>query len=206
MRSILLVAVLVLCVQNSYCQEQKILDAAKGRLSHFLSLIPPGHEDDFGFSPKEKLRNCGLARPYRIMTFSKDFSNLHVVHDSSYLVEFDQWLVPIMYRKDYRVLLTILKPNNTFLATDMGGATIAEELQKKSKGMRKREKRYLLRIFALSADFVVRNADSSFFDAEYIPLASARLAMPGLNKPVKVHYTLREVQKYTREALLKINH
>jgi hypothetical protein len=85
----------------------------------------------------------------------------------------------------------------------MGDSDLAKELHAKSRGTNDSDEYYLLRVPALSADFFVHEANNSFNDAEFIPLASAAAAIPALSKSYTSTFTLADVQRIIKEELQK---
>ncbi len=207
LRSSLMILAIICCslrIPGEVDIDKLVMQAAESQLPVYIAKIQPGHETDFGFTDKDDFENCSVAKPYRIMTFTTDFYDHELTDDVNYVDIKNQWRVPVTLNGEHRVLLTVDGNPGNFTVSGMGGAELAKELEYKSAGMSDSDQYYLLRVFPLSADFFVSEHNHSFVEAEFIPLASARKAIPALGDNKK-SYTLEEVQQLVKAELSSKN-
>lgn len=180
----------------------QIMKAAEGQLDIFLAKIPPGDEVAYGFADAQEMENCTIGKPFRILEFSNDFFQQPVNLDNSHIVFRNEWRVPVMSSGKSRVLLKMTGTPGNYLVTGMGNPDLARELQLRTNAVNAEDNYYLLRIFPLLAEFFVHEGTNSLADAEFIPLASAREALPTLAAG-RTAYTLWEVQDAVKATLKK---
>ena len=183
--------------------ERVVMKAAEGQLDAYLGKIQPGHYVEFGFKPSDDLDNCGIAKPYRLMTFTNDFYAHDLEDNKNYTDIKNEWRVPVTVKGEHRVLLTVNGSSGNYKISGMGDAELAKELEIKSAAYNENDAYYLLRVPPLSADFFVSEHENSFSDAEFIPLESAKTAIPSLRLASKASYTLEEIQAMVKTAVKK---
>jgi hypothetical protein len=177
-----------------------IMTTAESQLSVFLAKIPQGEEVTFGFSKHDDLDNCKVGKPYRIMEFSRDFYGSELSENIDYIVVKNEWRVPVTSKGQHRILLNVNGNPGNYAVTGMGEPEMARELQRKSAGGSEKDAWYILRLYPLMAEFFVREGNNSFFEAQFMPLASAVSSIPALAKAAKTTYTLTEVEHMVKDA------
>ncbi len=199
------VALAVTCSSFSFAQEnttdKQVMKAAEGQLEAYLNKIKPGHAAEFGFREGDDLENCGIAKPYRMLTFNTEYYSGSLKDNGNYVEIRNEWRVPVTVKGEHRVLLTVNGNPGNFDVAGMGGAELAKELEIKSAPYSDNDEYYILRIYPLSADFFVAEHDHSFAETEFIPLESAKTAIPEIRKSTKTTYTLEEVQDIVKREL-----
>jgi hypothetical protein len=205
-KSAIVVLVALLCsfrIQTGHETDKVVMQAAEGQLPVFLAKIQPGEATLFGFSDEDDLDDCTIGKPFRLLTFSRDLYSDSLAVDKDYIVTKNEWRAPVMIKGKNRTLLTVGGNPGNYVVSAMGDTTLAKELQQKSKGADENDAYYLLRIPQLPADFFVHEANNSFSEAQFIPLASAISSIHALSGAHKPFYTLTEVEQMIRKALLK---
>jgi len=71
------------------------------------------------------------------------------------------------------------------------------------KGKNENDAYYVLYVQRLNVYFFVHEADNSFTDAQFIPLASTVAAIPAFKANYKPFYTLAETEEIVKQALAK---
>ena len=204
-KSILILAVVLLSsfqVAVISTIDLNVMKAAEGQMGVFLGKIPSGEASSYGFRQEDDMDLCMVGKPYRIIEFKKSFYDEAIAaEDKNYISIKNEWRVPVSVREVNRTMLTVKGNPGNYMVTGMGDTGFARELQVKSRGISDSDEYYLLRIPALSADFFVHEANNSFSEAEFIPLASAMKAIPSLSKSYTGTFNLGEVQQKVKEEL-----
>jgi hypothetical protein len=199
---VLLVAFSSFRFATSVNADKLVMKAAEDQLAVYLAKIPQGHEKDYGFKNEDNMDNCKVGKPYRMLVFNIDFYNAKTLDESAnYLSIQNEWRVPVMINNEHRALLTVTGSPSNLTVTGLGAAVLAKDLQEKSLGASDTDTWYILRIFPLSADFLVVEHDNSIIEAQLIPLESAKDAIPALHKLNKPFYNISEVQSMVKEAV-----
>lgn len=177
----------------------EVMKVAKKNLASWLAQIPAGQESVFGFNNREEFTTANIAKPFRIITLNKNFFVEETLSDKNYLLMQNEWRVPVMAKGKNSLLLTVSRQDTTFSAVDMGGATLAKELQQKDIEPALNNQ-YILRIYPLACDFLVKAvAGKPFNEATYIPLTSAVMAIKELGD--KKTFTLIEILPLVKQQL-----
>lgn len=181
-----------------------VMKAAEGQLGVFLGKIPPGEAGSYGFRQEDDFEQCTVGKPYRIIEFTREYyADSTPSDDKNYVVIRNEWRAPVFSKADVRAMLTVKGNSGNYSVTAMGDTALARELHSVSMGISDSDEYYLLHISSLSADFFVHEANNSFADAEFIPLASARKAIPSLSKSYTGTFNLLEVEQKVKEELAK---
>jgi hypothetical protein len=188
-------------IQPDKVTDKAVMSAAEGQLPGLLSRMKPGDESIYGFTEEDDLDDCVVGKPYRILTFSSDFYSNDLADNKDYIEIKNEWRAPVIIKSNYRNVLTVGGSSGNYIVSNMGDTTLAKELQQKSMGADANDTYYLLRIPRLSADFFVAEANSSFGEAKFIPLATAISAIPSLRTANKPFYTLTEVEQMVKQTL-----
>ncbi|MEP7168531.1 MAG: hypothetical protein ABI855_04120 [Bacteroidota bacterium] len=198
-----LIATMIVCSSFTSSDEtdKKVMMAAQENLSSSLSKIPVGKENQFGFTGTDEFSKCIIGKPYRLITLNNAFFTDEILTSKNYLLEQDEWRVPVMVNDQNRLLLTVTGQSDIYSVVDLGGMVLAKELQKKSKDFKSSDTRFILRIYPLSADFLVKAGSNSLTNAEYIPLTSALMGIDGINSNAKPEYSLSEVLQLIKQEL-----
>ncbi len=181
--------------------DKLVMQAAEGQLPVFISKIQAGDANLYGFTLEDDMDLCEIGKPYRVISFNNNFYDSSREDNKSLIIIKNDWRVPVMIKGVNRNLLTVSGTSGNYVVTSMGDTTLAKDLQYKSKGADQSDNFYLLRIPQLPADFFAHEADNSFEDATFVPLASALEIIPALSKTHKSSYTLTEVMQMVKQAL-----
>lgn len=203
MRKYILLALTAACLcsfkRDSNNENKKVVSAASEKMRSFLDNIPVGSESQFGMANQSEINAATLGIPFRVLTLSPEFysaKNLAAPY-TPYITESNVWRVPVIAGGTMRVLITVDFLNDTYTAGDMGGAGIAQEVQQLMRSRQHGHTYSLLKIYPLSADFLVDIPGGSLADAIFIPLPSARMALSTLGG--KQNYTLAETLAAIKE-------
>ena len=200
----LLIAALIFCSSFTSSDEieSKVLKAAQDNLASSLSKIPEGKENLYGFGSRDEFKSCTVGKPYRVIALNNAFYNDEtVLAEKNYIIEQNEWRVPVMVNGENRLLLTVARESETFNVVDLGGMQLAKELQQKSEKFSLSESRYILRIYPLVSDFLVKTTSGSLTNARYIPLTSASIGIETLKEDSKYEYSLNEVLQLVKQEL-----
>jgi hypothetical protein len=202
---VLLGAVAALCSFTNGIKDDsgKVTNAANGSMQSMLSNIPVGSERQFGFTNREEIQSATAGYPYHMLGLSQDFFSNARLHGNlaNYLTTGNDWRVPVTVNGDYRLLVTVTGEAGNYTTADIGGAGLAHELQ--TVGNRKKDHTYyILRIYPITADMVVDVPRSGIEAARFIPLTSARMAMPSLTE---VSYGLGDALQAIKTAVTTRN-
>jgi hypothetical protein len=200
----LLIAALVFCSSftSSSEIENKVIKAAQDNLAASLSKIPGGKETLYGFSSRDEFKSCSIGKPYRVITLNNTFYNDEaVLAEKNYIIEQDEWRVPVVVNGEDRLLLTVTGESETFNVVDLGGMQLAKELQQKSEKFNLSESRYILRIYPLASDFLVKSTPGLLTNARYIPLTSASMGIETIKEDSRNEYSLSEVLQLIKQEL-----
>jgi hypothetical protein len=179
-----------------------VMKAAESQLPIFLAKIRPGDEGIYGFTENDDLDGCAVGKPFRMLVFNDDFYAANkLVEEKNYITIKNEWRVPVTIRDTNRTLLIVDGNPGNYTVSGMGAPLLAKELQQVSTGAWEHNSFYLLQVSALLADFFVTERDNSFIDAQFVPLESAIMAIPALNKNKKPFYSLTEVENMVKEEL-----
>ncbi|MCD6011298.1 MAG: hypothetical protein K0Q79_1160 [Flavipsychrobacter sp.] len=183
--------------------DKLVMKAAEGQLDAFVGKIQPGDAKDHGFKESDDLENCGITKPYRIITFNADFYAGPLTEGTNYITIKNEWRVPVTVKGEHRVLLTVNGQSGNYKVSAMGYPELAKELEIKSAAYSENDGYYLLHIAVLNADFFVSEKENSFAEAEFVALESAKTAIPFLRTSAgaKPTYTLDEVQAMVKTAV-----
>lgn len=202
-RAILIILTVICCsffIPQDNNTDKLVMKAAEGQLEAYLGKIKPGNYAAFGFKEGDDLENCNIAKPYRLITFTNDFYKQELTDNVNYIDIKQEWLVPVTVKGEHRVLFTVNGTSGNFTVSGMGSAELAKELEIKSAPFSDNDAYFLLRIPPLSVDFFVADHENSFDNAEFIPLESAKKAIPSLRTSSKQSFSLDEVQKMVKTA------
>ena len=178
-----------------------VIKAAEGQLSIYTSRILPGDASRYGFRQEDDMELLTVEKPYRVILFNTDFYESAQLEGKNYLNITNEWKVPVASKGMNRTLLTVQGISSNYKVMGMGDTTLARELQPVSKGLNDSDEYYILRVPVISADFFVHEPNSSFADAEFIPLFSATSAIKSISKSFNNSYSLEEIQTMIRTEL-----
>jgi len=157
--------------------DDSVATAAESSLDRFLSRIPPGQEEQYGFRNRAELGQASVGSPIRVFGTRPSLGDSFPERkDSSWNrpLPLDVWRVPVQVHREVRALLTIERVGGVLKTVDLGGAGLAREIgQFDSTHAGKR--RGLLRLESMRCDMILLDRTGQGFDqAEYHPLRSAR--------------------------------
>lgn len=134
----------------------EIENVAKKSLDAYLNLIPVGNEGQYGFVNRREFSMAKLGSVYRLLTLSDKYFTDKVIDTSrSYIVNTNEFLVPITVNGHYRALLTVARMGGVWKTVGLSSAELAKELELFERShKRDSPDRFILRIFQLESDFV----------------------------------------------------
>jgi len=172
---------------------EQVRSAAEARLSEFLSLIPPGQENRYGFHSREDFGEATIGYPYRVFTVDMPGTQ---TGRSAGVKPLNEWRTPIIVRGQSRALLTVAKMDDQWEAVDFGGARLALELaecEERNVHSPRALQRGILRLFDSSCDFLLLYDQQYPLDnAGVFPLESARKALHRRGLPVMESGSLQD--------------
>lgn len=120
----------------------EVIHAAEDGLHHFLSLIPHGTMEDYGFNKGDSPDQACLGKPFKLYTITPDSLFKYKPEGSIYSImsETTNWYFPIVLENNTKTILVVAKANNEWKAVTLGYAALGRELAKirqmwpKSKG------------------------------------------------------------------------
>ncbi len=179
--------------------DSKVMMVAADNLTLSLAKIPAGQENNYGFKNREEFTVSSVAKPFRVITLNQDFFTDATPGDKNYLSMQNEWRVPVALKGNNCILLTVSQQGNDLAVVDLGGAMLAKELQI-SDIEPASTNQYILRIYPLTCDFLVKAADGKTLnEATYIPLTSAIMAIKEL--AVKKTFTLAEILPLIKQQI-----
>jgi|WetSurSiteA1Bulk_404760.scaffolds.fasta_scaffold72354_1 hypothetical protein len=187
--------------QNEIRQEDKVIKTAKDNISGFLSKIPVGQENNYGFANREEFRICVVGKPYRVVTFTNDFYTDEKLSNKNYILIQNEWRVPITVNGENRLLFTVIQQDTIMQVVDIGGAALAKELEQNNADLTSKDS-YLLRVYPLTLDFLVKVPQgSSFTDATFIPMKSARMILNSFDNKGLTNYALKDILQIIKQQI-----
>ena len=94
------------------------------------------------------------------------------ISDNKWL-ELNEWRVPVILNRNYKLFFTVQKNNNIYEIVDLGGADLAQEIQ--TIKINNKPIKYLIRLFKLNIDFVSQEyAANPEKELKTVPLKSAK--------------------------------
>lgn len=162
-----IVIFMISTVLNAQSIEDSIVKTVEQQMVSFLSKIPVGSEESYGFNSRDDFKNCKVGIPVKVLTVRQ-------INKKDSLIEVNEWRVPVKLNGQNVQLLTVIKNNNIYEVVDLGGELLAKELQNALPN--DNEKPYLLRLFNLHIDFVAScNKNIVSNDIVFKPLNSAKI-------------------------------
>lgn len=193
--------VLMLLIYSSPLFSQppgEVYAAAVEGLPLFLSAIPQGMENGYGFDSRDEFGRSILGEPYRMQTVDPE-KILDDIPYENYIVELPEWRFPVICDGTIKTLLTVANMNGSWRAVAIGGAGLARELDalEKEYGFDTgNTRKAILRLFQIEADMLsLSDAGERLEEGLFIPLFSAE-KMTGLSR--------QEVSFYLFEELLPV--
>lgn len=182
--------------------ENKVIQVAQDNLVVTLSKIPEGREKLYGFENRGEFQNCSIGKPYHVITLTPAFfSDEEIQVNKNYLIEQNEWRVPVQVNGENRLLLTVTINNEEYHVVDLGGMELAKELQQKSKDFKIQGNNSILRIYPLTSDFLIKELAGSSGQAGYIPLTSAFIGINPLKDNPGREYSLNEMLQIVKREL-----
>lgn len=156
-------------------QDDEIIKAAKDNLERFLSMIPSGYENLYGFSSREDFLKADVGIPYSVYSLSTGFLKNENSDLKDFLYQVDEWRVPVWVGGKMCCLLTVVKEDNRYKCVDLGGAALANELNGYEKYFSADvQKKSILRLYQINCDFlVIMEKNSSISNGDYYALNSS---------------------------------
>jgi hypothetical protein len=160
-------------------QDDEIIKAARDNLERFLSMIPLGYENLYGFSSREDFLKADVGIPYSVYTLSTEFLKNENSDLKKYLYQVDEWRVPVWVGDKMCCLLTVVKKDNHYKCVDLGGAALANELNGYEKYFSAGfQKKSILRLYQINCDFlVIMEKNSSISNGNYYALSSSAASL-----------------------------
>ncbi len=150
---------------------------AETSLPRFLSRIPPGQEEPYGFQGRAEVERATVGVPIRMYGTRPSLGDsLLEGQDSSWNrpQAQDVWRVPVVVHRKVRALLTVERIGGALRAVDLGAAGLAREIGA-FDSTHAGKRRGLLRVERMRCDLLMLDRTGRGFDeAEYHPLSSAR--------------------------------
>jgi hypothetical protein len=156
-------------------QDDEIIKAARDNLDRFLSMIPLGYENLYGFTSRLDFLKADAGTPYTVYSLSTEFLKNETSDLKNYLYQVDEWRVPVLVDDKMCCLLTIVKKGNRYECVDLGGAALANELNGYEKYFSTEiQKKSILRLYQINCDFlVIMEKNSSISNGNYYALSSS---------------------------------
>lgn len=160
-------------------QEDEIIKAAKDNLNRFLSMIPPGYENLYGFESREDFLNAGIETPYEVYSLSTEFLKNDNSDLKDFLYQVNEWRVPVLVGGKMCCLLTVVKENDRYKCVDLGGAELANELNGYEQYFNSEvQRRSILRLYQINCDFLVLfQKNVSISTGDYYALNSSKTSL-----------------------------
>jgi hypothetical protein len=156
-------------------QDDEIVKAARDNLNRFLSMIPYGYENLYGFNSRGDFLNADVGTPYSVYSLSTEFLKNDNPDLKDFLYQVDEWRVPVLIGNKMCCLLTVVKENDQYKCVDLGGAALANELNGYEKYFNSEvQKKSILRLYQINCDFLVfLNKNFSISDGDFYALSSS---------------------------------
>jgi hypothetical protein len=167
----------------------EVVEAATDGLSEFLNGIPEGELEHFGFSSEDELATATVATPLRVYTISSR-SIISFEEDSDVLSvasPTNLWLFPVVCSGEARTILTVDLMEGEWMAVDLGGSSLAAELDQVALDVAQLEayETRFVRVYRANSDFVLLSKDEV---SRLVPLRSAALALGLLERGKTYEY------------------
>ena len=146
-------------------------DVARRQLSAFLSRIPQGQEQRYGFDSRQQFDASEVGSAYRMLTIQPFTSRQQPV-----VVELSEWRVPVVVQGTYRSLLTVANTGKGLQVVEVGAAALCTELGSLEAlaSTLPGSVRAIVRVYQLQSDFLaVLSAQDAYRAAWYYPMQSA---------------------------------
>jgi hypothetical protein len=161
---------------TSVGQDDEIIKAARDNLNRFLSMIPSGYENLYGFDSREDFLHAEAGNPYDVYSLSTEFLKNDNSELKDFLYQEDEWRVPVLVDGKMRCLLTVVKENGQYKCVDLGGAVLANELNGYEKYFNSEvQRRSILRLYQINCDFLVLfNKNANISNGDFYALSSSK--------------------------------
>jgi hypothetical protein len=117
-------------------RDSLVVQAAKDNLNSFLSQIPAGSENQFGFADRDEINSASVGRPILVLNLTNEFYHTQTLSANNSIIESHEWRVPVVVNGMNKVLITVNDNNENYKAGNMSGAVLAKELQQAGAGLR----------------------------------------------------------------------
>lgn len=155
----------------------EILAAANAGKDHFLGIIPIGEESFYGFNTRDEFSLVQLGNPYKVVALDYNFYGDNIIKEKNYIMEINEWIIPLKINDDYRVLLTISKMSGVWKTVNIGSARLAKELDEfESKHSLSDENLMLLYVYKPYCNFILFYPESNTSVLKAFPVNSAVIA------------------------------
>ncbi len=202
--AILTVSVVSTQLSLSQTQDENVIRAAQDGLQLYLQKIPPGAERRYGFSDRTEFTSAVIGSPMGLCSIHPDSLRDGIKSGKHFLMNLEEWKVPVLVGGDMRAILTIAKVEGKFRVVELSGAGLAQELNLFNK-QHPKEKKAFLRLFQAHCDFLIlMRGNISAEDGDVYPLGSAKVTFSDQRfedgKPYSMKHLLPVIrQKYSDE-------
>ncbi len=179
-------------------EEVNVIAASNEGLEQYLSLIPEGQEEYFGFENREDFLFAETGRAYELHTLTPEFFETGKINQGSYIMPLNEWLVSVETHGEANTLLTVSMKNDAWQTVGIGAANLAKELNYFDKHhIFEEEFAGILRIPQLKCDMlIVQNSKQPGAERVYF-LESARVSM-GVQTEPGHYFSLQEALEMTK--------
>ncbi len=156
---------------TSFPSDEDVSRIAAKELPAWLSRIPAGEEELYGFQDRDEFKRTAVAKPFRMCAVSSQYG----------VSILNEWRVPVLVDGRYRALLTVAQMGGTLKAVDFGAAALAQQLARivdtYRLGSTTGNKFFLLRFYEATKDYVVSSPFGAPTDGDLaIPVHENRSA------------------------------
>ncbi len=139
MKTISLLAVLSLALlafsANAWLETAppEVVRAAEDGLQHYLSLIPPGENEKYGFAPGDDFAQAEVGAPFLLHAITPSALDAYEPGQpvSSLLSSSRTWYFPVLIDGEAKTILTVGRVGgSSWQAVGIGKASLSKELQK----------------------------------------------------------------------------
>lgn len=184
-----LISLLMMSSSNAESAPDEVVSVARDGLHKFLNAIPEGELRHFGFTSKEELDQTTIGAPYRIYTIrpSEIFSYGGEADISPLLSATEHWLFPVICSGKARVLLTVALMHGQWRAVDLGGASVAVEIERVARTWPASQgyEMKFIRVYQASSRFILLTKDGV---SNLVPLKGASIVLGLVKKGERYEY------------------
>ncbi len=184
-----------------YSAEMNVIKAAHDGLEHYLSFIPHGHEELFGFENRDDFSSAGTGRAYQLLALTPEFYETGQLDHGNYIMPQDKWFVSVETHAEANALLRVAMKDGAWQTVGIGASNLAKELALFDKNhVQEEDFAKVLRVPQLTCDLlIVLNPERADNERVYL-LESARIALNAQIEPEQ-YYSLNEALLMIKQKL-----